>query len=175
MKPAFRALLPNALTLLRLVAAVVFPFAPREWWLLLTLYAGLSDLVDGWLSRRWNSTSVWGQLLDPIADKAFVLSASITLVVAGWISMGEMIGLAARDITVLVLSVIAAFTIGFAASDHKPRWSGKVATAGQLAVLVALVALQRPLPALVWVAIVLSVIAAVDYTIAAARRLNRVG
>ena len=170
MNLSVRALLPNTLTLLRLLAAVVFPFAPATWWLPLTVYAGLSDLVDGWLSRRWNATSVWGQLLDPIADKAFVLSAAVTLVLAGRIAVWEMVGLAARDITVMVLSAIAACTVGFAASDHKPRWSGKVATAGQLVVLVALVALPERVPGLLPAAIVLSVIAALDYTIAAARR-----
>ena len=42
--------------------------------------AVLSDFLDGYLARKWNQTSSFGALLDPIADKYFIISLSIFLV-----------------------------------------------------------------------------------------------
>ena len=75
--------LPNILTVLRLVAApgVALAFAllprPAADWVALTLFVGASvtDWLDGKLARAWNQTSRFGTMLDPIADKAMVLTA----------------------------------------------------------------------------------------------------
>jgi CDP-diacylglycerol---glycerol-3-phosphate 3-phosphatidyltransferase len=88
--------LPNALTLLRiffvplLVAALVgknFEFEAgsllvRHELLALAIFliAAATDLVDGYLARRWGQVTTVGTLLDPIADKLLVSSALIALV-----------------------------------------------------------------------------------------------
>lgn len=46
--------------------------------------AALSDGLDGYLARRWHQTSRLGILLDPLADKALMLSAVLTLSFAHW-------------------------------------------------------------------------------------------
>lgn len=43
--------------------------------------AALTDFVDGWLARRLNAASLWGAILDPIADKIAVAAAILGLVV----------------------------------------------------------------------------------------------
>jgi len=171
----WRCWLPNLLTSARLGAAIAFPVVPAEWWLSLTVYAAVSDLVDGWLSRRWGSTSVIGQLLDPIADKAFLFAAAGTLTVARLITPWELLAVASRDIAVLLLTALAAWSVRLVAEDVRPRWSGKVATAGQLTLLLALAAWRQPQPALVLVAAGLSLLSAVDYAQYAVQRLLRSG
>ncbi|KAF7798728.1 hypothetical protein EIP86_009953 [Pleurotus ostreatoroseus] len=47
----------------------------------LLLYAGLTDLVDGWLARTYNMRSVLGTILDPAADKILMTTLTITLAV----------------------------------------------------------------------------------------------
>jgi CDP-diacylglycerol---glycerol-3-phosphate 3-phosphatidyltransferase len=99
--------IPNALTLLRiffvpiLVAAVVqgdagplFTFAGLSNEMLalgIFLCAAFTDLLDGYLARRWNQVTTVGMLLDPIADKLLISAALISLVqvqrVPGWMAI----------------------------------------------------------------------------------------
>ena len=80
--------LPNILTIFRLLAApvlgLVFLFVIRPYadWIALILFVGASitDWFDGFLARSWNQTTKLGTMLDPIADKAMVVTALLTLV-----------------------------------------------------------------------------------------------
>lgn len=80
--------IPNILTVLRLLAAPAIGIAfvvfarPTADWVALALFVGasLTDWFDGFLARRWNQTSRFGAMLDPIADKAMVVIA-LTLVI----------------------------------------------------------------------------------------------
>lgn len=80
---------PNILTMMRVVAApcVALSFAvferPFADWLAFALFTGaaLTDFVDGWYARRYNATSAFGKMLDPIADKAMVIIALFSLAV----------------------------------------------------------------------------------------------
>ena len=98
--------LPNTLTLLRiffvplLVAALVQQdlqlvwngevWLPNEFFALaIFLAAAATDLLDGYLARRWGQITTVGTLLDPIADKLLISAALISLVQAqrfpaGW-------------------------------------------------------------------------------------------
>jgi CDP-diacylglycerol--glycerol-3-phosphate 3-phosphatidyltransferase len=115
---------PNALTILRiffvplLVAALVQEnvafhlggvLITNEWLsLAIFLSAAFTDLLDGYLARRWKQVTTIGTLLDPIADKLLISAALISLVqvrvLPGWMA----ILIIAREFAVSGLRSIAA-------------------------------------------------------------------
>lgn len=50
---------------------------------MLFTYAGVTDLVDGWLARKWNLQTVVGSVIDPMADKALMMVLVVCLAVKG--------------------------------------------------------------------------------------------
>lgn len=79
-----RFTLPNAITVVRIgVCPVIFVLAmspgvgERLWAFVLFVLAGLSDVWDGWLARRYGWITDLGKLLDPLADKLLLAATFI--------------------------------------------------------------------------------------------------
>jgi len=97
--------LPTTITVLRIVAVPVvvwlilggFPHA--AFWLFVA--AGVSDGVDGYLARRWNQRTELGAYLDPLADKALLMSIYVTLAFQGVIPSWLAIAVVSRDVMIL--------------------------------------------------------------------------
>ena len=77
---------PNLLTLLRIALIPVFVvvfFLPYPWVhpvsCLIFALAGITDWLDGYLARRFNESSAFGEFLDPVADKLIVTAALVLL------------------------------------------------------------------------------------------------
>ena len=77
--------LPNILTFSRLLSAPVIGYLiiheqhlPA---LALFVYAGITDLVDGWIARRWKLQTVVGTIIDPMADKTLMTVVTVCLAV----------------------------------------------------------------------------------------------
>ena len=97
--------LPNLITLARLV------MVPLTVWLvvqhrldlafLVFLAAGISDALDGWLARALGARSVVGAMLDPLADKALLVSVYVTLAVIGVLPDWLAILVVFRDVMIL--------------------------------------------------------------------------
>jgi len=173
--------LPNALTILRiffvplLVAATVqenvgFRLASvnvTHEWLALAIFlsAAATDLLDGYLARRWSQVTTIGTLLDPIADKLLVSAALISLVqvrvLPGWMAI-LVIG---REFAVSGLRAIAAaerYTIK--ASDlGKTKMFSQVVASACLIVSVRHPALHTAGIWLMWVVIAFAMASAVSY------------
>ena len=106
--------LPNAITFARLCAvpASVYLVVERELALAFYLFvaAGLSDAVDGWLARRRGGGSALGAILDPVADKALLVSMYVALAAVGELPAWLAIMVVFRDVVivggVLVLALI---------------------------------------------------------------------
>jgi cardiolipin synthase len=49
----------------------------------LFVYAGVTDLVDGWIARRWKLQTVVGTVIDPMADKTLMTVLTVCLAVKG--------------------------------------------------------------------------------------------
>ncbi len=87
---------PNVISAVRLAGIPLFLWlvlGPEAdaWALGVLVLAGISDWVDGWLARRWNQISALGQLLDPIADRLYILAVVIALalrdIVPWWLAL----------------------------------------------------------------------------------------
>jgi CDP-diacylglycerol--glycerol-3-phosphate 3-phosphatidyltransferase len=94
MPSPLRRALPNAITIARLGLAAVFFLllqgidradqaesiaAVGAWAMALFIVAALSDILDGYLARRWGVVSVFGRLMDPLVDKILILGGFIYL------------------------------------------------------------------------------------------------
>src|SRR5699024_8827959 len=77
--------IPNFLTRLRIFAPVfLIPCAIVGNFALATIIAallGLTDCFDGFLARKWNATSNYGQKLDAVSDKLFVIGISLPILI----------------------------------------------------------------------------------------------
>jgi len=173
--------LPNALTIARiffvplLVAALVeenvtvhaFGVTITNEWLALAIFlvAAITDLLDGYLARKWGQVTTIGTLLDPIADKLLISAALISLVqvhaVPGWM----VILVVGREFAISGLRSIAAaegYTIR--ASDL-----GKTKMVAQVtAISFLLLSIRhRPLATLaywmMWVVVVFAMTSAIGY------------
>jgi len=173
--------IPNSLTLLRiffvplLVAALVqenvgFRIGSvqvtNEWLALaIFLFAAGTDLLDGYLARRWRQVTTIGTLLDPIADKLLVSAALISLVqvrvLPGWMA----ILIIAREFAVSGLRSIAAaegYTIK--ASDlGKTKMFSQVVAISVMLLSVRHNALRLPGKVLMWTVIFFALLSAVSY------------
>jgi phosphatidylglycerophosphate synthase len=156
--------IPNALSISRILLGLAFPFAPNEWRMWMVLLAALTDAVDGLAARWLGAESNAGRLLDPVADKIFVLMLVGTLLVERTLDPLWALGLATRDVVVLtgLLYTIARrqWSVG---RRMRPSWPGKCTTAAQFAVLLVLVAWGRAPVWMLGATTALSIVAAVDY------------
>jgi len=107
--------IPNLITLGRilLVPVVVWAIASGAMWIAFVLFlaAGVSDAVDGYLAKRFNMTSVLSAYLDPLADKALIVSIYLTLSVNHLIPRWLVILVVSRDI-LIVGGIILAWVMG---------------------------------------------------------------
>ena len=97
--------IPNLITLGRilLVPVVVWAITSGEMRIafLLFLAAGISDAVDGFLAKRFRMASELGAYLDPLADKALIVSIYISLGIAGALPIFLVILVVSRDIMII--------------------------------------------------------------------------
>ncbi len=98
--------IPNLITLGRilLVPIVVWAIAtPGAMWIAFVLFlaAGVSDGVDGYLAKRFGMTTELGAYLDPLADKALIVSIYLTLGINGFIPRWLVILVVSRDILIV--------------------------------------------------------------------------
>ena len=104
-EPGPRLSIPNLITLGRilLVPIVVWAITSGEMRIAFFLFlaAGISDGVDGFLAKRFHMTSELGAYLDPLADKALIVSIYISLGIAGALPIFLVILVVSRDIMII--------------------------------------------------------------------------
>ncbi len=157
-------IVPNLLSFLRLICAVIFPYCPERVWIWLVIGAGISDILDGYLARLLKVESWQGGLLDGISDKLFVLVALMTFVMAGKFSFWWLPLVLARDLVVAGTAIYAAANRHWASfQEMEARWLGKAATAGQFLLFFTALLLPGNILIILWVVCLISVLAACDY------------
>lgn len=146
--------LPNLLSALRLLAAPVAAWAVTADHDTLALamfaFAGLSDLADGFIARRWGFTSRFGAWLDPIADKLLMLLCFVALLRVSAAPLW-LVGLViARDV-IIATGALLARMLGLP-MRIAPVTIGKASTAvqvGYVGIILLLLAFDREAPRLV--------------------------
>ena len=155
--------IPNLLSLSRLLLAALFVPAGSAGRVALICVAAATDFFDGWLARRTNTATRWGALVDPIADRLFVLVAIVVYVLNGELSIVQMLLLLPRDIATALAFLVARFIPSFRAVEFKARFPGKIVTVFQLLTLLALVIGVRPLTPFIVTVVLTSALAIADY------------
>ena len=157
--------IPGAISFLRILIGLAFPWLPGEWRLPAVVLGGLTDLLDGQVSRLLKAQSLWGRLLDPIADKIFFFAVVGTLLADGSLAWWEALLVGTRDLAVLIGAGIMLLKKGWALSARMyPRLLGKLTTGLQILYVVALLWDPQTLAGVLLVpTAVASCLAAVDY------------
>ena len=159
--------LPNTLSLSRVVLALAFVLVSEPWdRIALIAVAGFTDLIDGWLARRAKSESTTGALLDPIADRVFVLVAISTYLIEDKLTTGQYFIFLTRDLATAVGFIVAKIIPVLRPAVFRARILGKIVTVVQLVTLVAIILVPELTNVLVITIGVISAASIVDYTIA---------
>jgi CDP-diacylglycerol--glycerol-3-phosphate 3-phosphatidyltransferase len=173
------AQIPNALTILRLVAVPVFVVLMLGTdgdgsYALAGLFAAaaLTDQIDGYLARRWQVESEFGKFADPLADRLMIDAAVLLLCVDGrlpWLALAIVLG---RD-ALLIGGYRLVRDRGYEFAVSLP---GKIATWVLYAAITGVIASDEgtdwPLW-LFWAGVGLALVAALLYMVGAARKVRR--
>jgi cardiolipin synthase (CMP-forming) len=127
--------IPNLITLGRilLVPIVVWAIAtPGAMWIAFVLFlaAGVSDAVDGFLAKRFGMITELGSYLDPLADKALIVSIYLTLGINNLIPRWLVIMVVSRDI-LIVGGIMLSWVVG-SPLKIKPLLVSKLNTVAQI-------------------------------------------
>jgi CDP-diacylglycerol--glycerol-3-phosphate 3-phosphatidyltransferase len=169
------AQIPNALTVLRLALIPLFvvlvlgtdgegSYVAAG----LFAFAGATDQVDGWLARRWNVESTFGQLADPLADRLMIDAAVILLWLDGRLPWPALVVILVRD-AALVGGYGLIMTRGY---ELSVSWLGKAGTWLLYAGLTGMLASDERTTwalALFWSGLAVAMVAAVLYAVTAPR------
>ena len=106
--------IPNAISMARLLGVPVFLWlvlGPRtstaDWWAVgLLIASSASDWLDGKIARALGQTSRLGQLLDPAADRLYIVATIIALAVRAIIPWWLVIALAVREVLMAVVLLV---------------------------------------------------------------------
>jgi cardiolipin synthase (CMP-forming) len=132
--------IPNFITIGRfiLVPLVIMMMVQGNWQLafLFFVLAGVSDAVDGFIARRFDMRSELGAYMDPVADKALLVSIYVTLAIMGIIPAWVAILVVSRDV-MIVSAVILSWVLDNPV-EMRPFMVSKLNTGAQIAFAAAL-------------------------------------
>lgn len=156
--------LPNVLTSIRFllipVYIVIFANGHMIPAFLVVVAAGVTDVLDGYIARRYGQVTTVGVMLDPLADKLMLITVIVSLLVAGHLSL-----LAAGAMFVRDLGMIAGgLTMHFRGKQAIPaNWLGKLTTV-LFYVALMLIFFQAPIAhVFLWFVISMSYVATLVY------------
>lgn len=126
---------PNQLTLLRMVFLpfIILNLMDRHYKLALILFvlAGLTDMFDGLVARKFHQQSRLGEYLDPIADKLLLSTMFMVLAILHLINWRYTVIVFSRDICILGVSAVLYTISGL--RNFRPSLFGKMNTLSQIA------------------------------------------
>ena len=164
--------LPNKLTIARVIMIPFFVLfllsglaGPASKWIALAIFivASLTDLLDGHIARKHNLVTNFGKFMDPLADKLLVCAAMICLVEMGKLPAWIVIVIISREFIISGFRLIASDNGRVIAASY---W-GKFKTTFQMLMICLMIAdipaLSIVTSAVMWSALILTVVSLVDY------------
>lgn len=121
--------IPNILTIMRFLVVPVFCYfmIVEDYHVSVALYvfAGLTDILDGQIARRFNLVTSFGKLADPVADKSMQISALVLLTLKNKIPPVFLIIVIAKELFMIAGSLILYKKANYVVSAN---WYGKMST-----------------------------------------------
>lgn len=166
--------LPNIISTLRLITVVpvIYVLASEQygWALLLFVLAGLSDGIDGYLAKHYGWQTTLGGILDPLADKALLISCYLVLGAMGLIPIWLTLTVVFRDLIIVCGGVLYHHLIEDV--EASPSLLSKLNTVVQIALVVVVIMhagpLSLPLPlidVLIWTCLMTTILSGLMYVI----------
>ena len=141
------SILPNAISIIRIILTVPIVIALLKEQYLLTLLlflvAGISDALDGWIAKQFSLQSRLGSILDPVADKVLLTSTFITLYWIEILPLWLLMIIFVRD--VIIIAGALGYFLGEESSESdllEPSLISKVNTVLQITLVVYLLLIQ---------------------------------
>lgn len=157
--------LPNLLSISRLVLAAAFVVIDRtDVRITLVMAALATDYLDGWIARQYGPMTRVGALLDPFADRVFVLVGVAMFLLEGTLSTFEYFVMISRDLMTAIGFLVARAMPSLRAVAFKARFPGKLVTVLQLASFLGILVRPQAAEPMILVVAAVSVWAIVDYT-----------
>ena len=164
--------LPNKLTLVRVIMIPFFVIfmltglgGSASKWIALVIFiiASLTDLLDGYIARKYNLVTNFGKFMDPLADKLLVCAAMICLVELGRLPAWIVIVIISREFIISGFRLIASDNGRVIAASY---W-GKFKTTFQMLMICLMIAdlaqLGMVTEIVMWIALILTVVSLIDY------------
>ena len=135
----------NFLSLLRAPLGLLFLFKAMPIRIIALLCAMLTDLLDGYIARRYHTVTHLGTILDPLMDRVFVLIVMSIFMQEDSLTLFQFLSLLTRDMVLFIAMIYFKITGEWDAIEYTATFWGKIATFGQFMVL-ACILLKIALP-----------------------------
>ncbi|HZJ57994.1 MAG TPA: CDP-diacylglycerol--glycerol-3-phosphate 3-phosphatidyltransferase [Clostridia bacterium] len=160
--------IPNILTSLRfcLVGVFIYIFynpnieGNLKWGIIIFIIAGITDVLDGYIARKYDMITKWGKLMDPLADKLMLIVVLVSLYTVDLVPLIVIIVVLAKEL-LMVLGAIFIYR-----NRHTVVQSNFVGKASSAAFYVAIVALVLNIPYafhILGAAVILTLVALIQY------------
>lgn len=170
--------LPNKLTVLRVVMVIPFLIflmgnsnitGIYDKWIALAIFviASLTDLLDGYIARKYNMVTDFGKFMDPLADKLLVCLAMICFVELDKLPAWMVVIIIAREFVISGIRLVAAEKGTVIAASYY----GKFKTAFSMVMIILLIMdINNPVmltvtQVFIWISFILTVVSLLDYVI----------
>lgn len=121
--------IPNILTVIRfLLIPIIFYFAMQNNYIvavILLIISGITDVLDGYIARKYNFITTFGTLFDPLTDKLTQIATLLVLVIQEIIPLWILIVLLSKEI---IMIIGASFLFKKETVAIPSKWFGKTAT-----------------------------------------------
>ena len=141
------SILPNALSIIRIILTVPIVVALLKHQYLLTLLlflaAGISDALDGWIAKQFSFQTRLGSILDPVADKVLLTCTFITLYWVNILPLWLLMIIFVRD--VIIIAGALGYFLGEMSAESdllEPSLISKVNTVLQISLVIYLLLIQ---------------------------------